>query len=286
VTSGKVVTTVGFERRFNPSLKFKSEERFVSYMDDDQPVKPANILNIVATNQGKRPLTKYYPEAVPLSVDKVEEYLGQGHIVVDGRSSADFGAGHIPGAINVQLSGGEFEQRVGWMIPDNASIILVTGKDAEAQTAIYKMAFIALDSQVTGFLEGGVRAWREAGHSLVTVPQIDVQTLNHQLNSNGLKVLDVRDSEEWDEGHIEQAYQMPYTSLVQQLDIPPQLDKLPFGKDQSIAVTCATGKRSSTAISAMLREGYTNLYNVAGGMEAWKSAGFKMLDGEGNVCKI
>jgi rhodanese-related sulfurtransferase len=36
----------------------------------------------------------------------------------------------------------------------------------------------------------------------------------------------------------------------------------------------------------MLREGYTNLYNVAGGMEAWKSAGFKMLDGEGNVCKI
>ncbi len=255
-------------------------------MDDDQPVKPANILNIVATNQGKRPLTKYYPKAEPLSVKQAKEMMAEGAFVIDTRDSAEFGAGHIPGAINVQLSSGEFEQRVGWMTPDDARFILVTGKDAEAQTAIYKMAFIALESNVSGYLQGGMEAWMSTGEATVIVPQVDVHTLQQRLTQNGLQVLDVRDSEEWDEGHIEQAHFMPYTSLVSQLDIPAQIYKLPFDKEQSIAVTCATGKRSSTAISIMRREGYSKVYNVTGGMEAWKSAGFPMLDGEGNVCNI
>lgn len=286
MTSGKVVTTVGYERRFNPSLKFKSEQRFLAYMEDDQPVKPANILNIVATNQGKRPLTKYYPKAEPLSVEDVQRLIAEGHYVVDGRSAAKFGAGHIPGAVNIQLSSSEYEQRVGWMLPDNARIILVNDRDEEAQMAIYKMAFVALDTNLTGFLEGGMTAWMEAGQAMEIVPQMDVQTLHHRLQTNGLQVLDVRGKDEWDEGHIEQAFMMPYTSLVPQLTIPAQMDKLPFEKKQRIAVTCASGKRSSTAISIMRREGYTNLYNVTGGMTAWKSAGFPMLDGEGNLCKI
>jgi rhodanese-related sulfurtransferase len=80
---------------------------------------------------------------------------------------------------------------------------------------------------------------------------------------------------------------MRYTSMVRQLDIPAQIHKLPLTKDQEIAVTCATGKRSSTAISMMLREGYKNLYNVTGGMEAWENAGFDMIDHEGCVvCKV
>jgi hydroxyacylglutathione hydrolase len=212
--------------------------------------------------------------------------VGRGQIVVDAREAAVYGAGHIPGAVNVQLSSGEFEQRIGWMLPDDAGIILVTANDADAQRAIYKMAFIALDGNVTGFLQGGMEAWMDAGEATAVVPQIDVHTLRRRLNTNGLQVLDVRDSEEWDEGHIERAYLMPYTSLGPQLDIPGQMDQLPFDKGQSIAVTCASGKRSSTAISVMLREGYTDLYNVTGGMEAWKSAGFTMLDGEGNVCNI
>lgn len=254
-------------------------------MQDEQPVKPANILNIVATNQGKRPLTKQYPQAVALSAPQVQEYMAQGYIIIDTRSSAEFGSGYIPGAINVQLSSSEFEQRVGWMIPDDASVILVTDKDADAQTAIYKMAFIALDSNVTGYLRGGMTAWMKAGQLLAVVPQMDVHTLRQRLSGNGLQVIDVRDNEEWDEGHIEHAHFMPYTSMVPQLDIPAQLDKLPINKEQSIAVTCATGKRSSTAISIMRRAGYTNLYNVTGGMEAWQSAGFPMLDREGrDVC--
>lgn len=255
-------------------------------MQDDQPLKPANILNIVATNQGKRPLTLTTPVAKPLSPAQVQALMDGGHIVIDTRSSAAFGQGHIPGAINVQMSSSEFEQRVGWMTPDDCRYILVTDSSAEAQRCTYNMAFIALDTQVSGFLEGGMVAWVAAGNSVTSVPQIDVQTLHHRLSTNGLRVLDVRDSEEWDEGHIEGAHLMPYTRLVPQLTSPAQIDQLQLSHDQSIAVTCATGKRSSTAISILLRHGYRKLYNVTGGMEAWQKASFPMRDGEGNVCKI
>ncbi len=256
-------------------------------MQDDQPLKPANILNIVATNQGKRPLTPHIPKAKPLSSDQVKQLIAAGHLIVDARDTAVFGAGHIPGSFNVQLSSSEFEQRIGWITPDDAKIILVTENDADAQKAIYNMGFIALDSNVTGYLEGGITAWMDAGNSVQTVGQMDVHTLKHRLDVNGLQVLDVRDPEEWDEGHIEGAHFMKYTSMAQQLNIPPQIGNLPFSKEQSIAVTCATGKRSGTAISMMLREGYKNLYNVTGGMEAWENAGFDMIDHEGCViCKI
>lgn len=255
-------------------------------MQDDQPLKPANILNIVATNQGIRPLTKHIPKAAPLTPSQVAEMMEQGAVVVDGRSSADFGAGHIPGAINVQLSSSEFEQRVGWMTPDDAPLILLTNSSDDAQEAIYKMAFIALDTRVAGYLDGGIDAWMEAGNHVEAVPQMAVHTLRHKLSVNGLQLLDVRDTEEWDEGHFEKAHHLPYTRMVEQLTSPAMLGTLSLSKDQHVAVTCATGKRSSTAISIMKREGFKHLYNVTGGMEAWEAAGFPMIDAEGKVCNI
>jgi hydroxyacylglutathione hydrolase len=255
-------------------------------MQDDQPVKPANILNIVATNQGKRPLTPTTPKAKPLSPAKVVTLMKEGHVVVDARSSASYGAGHIPGAINVQMSSSEFEQRVGWVVEDETPIILVTDSEPDAQKCVYNMAFIAMDSFVAGFLDGGMEAWMDDGRAVQTVGQMDVHTLQHKLSVNGLQVLDVREEDEWDEGHIEGAHFMRYTNMVRQLDVPGRIHELPLAKDQEIAVTCATGKRSSTAISLMLREGYKKLFNVTGGMEAWENAGFKMLDAEGQVCNI
>lgn len=256
-------------------------------MQDEQPLKPANILNIVATNQGHLPLTMESPKVNGLSPDQIEKMISEGHVVVDARSSAAFGAGHIPGAFNVQLSSLEFEQRVGWVTPDDAPIILVTDNDTDAHFAAFQMAFIAMDTRVKGFLSGGMTEWMAAGKALNTVGQIDVHSMKHRLNVNGLQVLDVRETDEWDEGHIENAHHMVYTYMTNQLTMPAQLGNLNIPKDASIAVTCATGKRSSTAISMMLRDGYKNLYNVTGGMTAWEDAGFNMIDIEGcTICKV
>ena len=201
------------------------------------------------------------------------------------RSSAEYGAGHIPGSINIQMSSMEFEQRVGWILPDNSRIILVTNTAEQAHKCLYNMAFIAMSGFVDGFMDGGIKPWLAAGLPVETVSQLSVQQLHAQLDA-GMQVLDAREQDEWDEGHIAGAQGISYTRLVPQLDVPARIDELTFDKSQSVAVVCATGKRSSTAIGILRQHGYTQLYNVTGGMEAWKNAGLETVDGAGIVCKI
>lgn len=255
-------------------------------MRDDQPVKPANILNIVASNQGKFPVVaSNAPTAPSLTPAKVQELMDAGTYVVDTRSPAEYGAGHIPGSINIQMSSSEFEQRVGWILPDDSRIILVTETAAQAHTCMYNMAFIAMAGFVDGYLEDGIDQWLAAGLPTETISQLSVQRLEVRLGE-GIQLLDARDSDEWDEGHILGAVGMSYTSLVPQLDIPARIDELPFDKTQPVAVICATGKRSSTAIGVLRWHGYAKLYNVTGGMEAWQNAKHQMIDSEGQICKI
>jgi hydroxyacylglutathione hydrolase len=255
-------------------------------MGDEQPIKPANILNIVATNQGRRDVTRSRPVARGLPPERVRELVAGGHYLVDTRSSAAYGRGHIPGSLNVHLSSAEFEQRVGWVVPDDSPIILLCERDEDAQRAIYNMAFIGLDSLVTGFVQGGLPAWAEAGLAVDSVPQMDVATLAERLAENGMRVLDVREQDEWDDGHIDGCVLMPYTHLAPQLGTPPRFGELGLAKDASIAVVCHSGNRSSTAIGLMRREGYTTLCNVTGGMRAWKHARLPMVDGAGRACGI
>jgi hydroxyacylglutathione hydrolase len=261
-------------------------------MQEDQPVMPANILNVVATNQGKLPLTPEGGRAArPLTVEEVVVQLQAGQVIVDTRSQGEFGAGHIPGALNMQLSSGEFEQRVGWVAPADAPIILVSRNEADAQFANYKMAFIALDGRIAGFLEGGMDAWRQAGLAVAALPQLDVHTLHERLATSGIKVLDVRERDEWAEGHVEGAVQMSFKEMRE------HLGDLPFSPQDELAIICASGKRSSTAAAVLLRAGFGHgdqeqggpggrLYNVAGGMVAWKKSGYRMLDADGNACSI
>ncbi|MCP4426332.1 MAG: hypothetical protein GY803_17715 [Chloroflexi bacterium] len=249
-------------------------------MQDEQPVKPSNILNIVATNQGRRPLTMTAPVAKRMTPEQVCMHIKAGNIVVDARSSGEFCMGHIPGAYNVQMDSQEFEQRVGWVTPLDVPIVLVANSDAEAQQAIFDMAFIALDSRVTGYLDGGMDAWMKDGRAMQNAGHVDVHSLRNCLKDKEIQILDVRDQEEWDEGHIKDAKHMVYT------DIPTQAANLDLDPKSPIAVICATGKRSSTVVSILIQEGFRDLYNVTGGIEAWINAKFPVVDQFGNVCKF
>ncbi|MFQ5743817.1 MAG: rhodanese-like domain-containing protein, partial [Acidobacteriota bacterium] len=173
-------------------------------MNRDQPSRPANVANIVAINQGKLPLTMDAPRAAPLAVDEVSDLLAQDHLVVDTRSAAAFGSGHIPASYNIQLSSAEFEQRIGWITPLDAPLILVLAQDAEADSAMQALAFVGLDQRVTGYLAGGIGEWIDAGRPQATVPQISVHELHRHLqNGSVMQVLDVREPSEWQRGHIE-----------------------------------------------------------------------------------
>ena len=245
-------------------------------MNKDQPVRPANIVNIVAINQGKNPLTMDEPQAMSLSAAEISERIGQGHIVIDSRSGPAFGSGHIPGAYNIQLSSAEFEQRVGWVTPLDTPMILVLDDDADSLRAMHALAFLGLDQRVKGFLAGGMKTWINNGLPLKTVQQLSVQQLSdHLQNDPNMQVLDVREASEWNAGHIDGAHYMNYKFL------PEQVGELVVTANDHLSVVCAQGLRSSTACSILVQNGFKNIYNITGGMNAWAAAGLPMIDAEG-----
>jgi hydroxyacylglutathione hydrolase len=246
-------------------------------MNADQPVRPANIANIVAINQGLRPLTLDEPEPAPLAPAAVAALESEGAMVLDTRPSAVFGAAHIPGALNIQLTTPEFEQRVGWVTPLDVPLVLVAAEEALARRAMHLLAFVGLDARVRGHLAGGMDAWSADGRPTATVPQLAVEDLQRRLagGNGGLRVLDVREAVEWNAGHIEGAHLQSYRLL------PQRVADLPFDRDTPLAVVCHSGARSSTAASVLRRHGFANVANVTGGMVAWRKAGLPMVDSEG-----
>lgn len=245
-------------------------------MNADQPVRPANIVNIVAINQGVRPLTMGEPEAAALGPDDVERFQKAGALVIDTRSSAAFGAAHVPGALNIQLTAPEFEQRVGWITPLDVPLVLVVAEDDFARRAMHALAFLGLDARVKGFLAGGLDAWTSSGRPTASVPQISAEELRQQLASGDApRVLDVRERSEWNAAHIDGAHLQSVRLL------PQRLAGLPFSRSTPIAVICHSGARSSIAASLLRHHGFSNVLNVTGGMAEWRDRGFPVVDAAG-----
>jgi phage shock protein E len=80
-------------------------------------------------------------------------------------------------------------------------------------------------------------------------------------------IIDVRDSEEWDEGHIPDALHLSRGTL--ELDIE---EKVP-DPNAVIICHCGGGGRSALAAESLKKMGYKNVRSIAGGLKAWKAAG-------------
>src|SRR5947199_5382758 len=187
-----------------------------------------------------------------------------GGLVVDTRSPTQFGGGHIPGALQVYLRGSAFATRVGFVVSPQSRLLLVVKDERDLHDAVAQLAVVGFD-QVVGYLDGGMSAWQEASLPVQQLGQMAVERL-HSLRHE-LSILDVRDQGEWEEGHIKGATHIPYYFVEQHIQ---ELDN-----SRPLAVLCASGQRSSLACSILQRHGFTGLFNVEGGMEAWKKEGFE-----------
>jgi hydroxyacylglutathione hydrolase len=177
-----------------------------------------------------------------------------------------YGAAHVPGAINIGLSG-QFASWAGTLLPLETPIVL-DGEDPERlEEARTRLARVGLET-VPGYLDGGVEAWQRAGLPLAKTEQIDVAELQERLAEDpSLQLLDVRRPPEYQSGHIEGAVSLPLSDLAKRAS---SLDP-----SRPIAVICASGFRSSTATSLLERLGFPRATNVVGGMNAWLAAGYQ-----------
>ena len=233
------------------------------------------MLNIVAINQGAKPLTMEAPRPSMLDARAARAALDRGAVALDTRSPEAFGAGHVPAALHVPASSSEFEQRAGWMLPAEGEVLLIAEDEKAAREAAFKLAFVGLDGRAPAYVT--MEEWRAGGLAEATLPQLSVTELRGRRESEGVRVLDVREPSEWRQGHLEGALLMSYKQL------PARLTELGLSPADPVAVICATGMRSSTASSVLLRAGFREVFNVAGGMTAWKQAGFPLADPSGRA---
>ena len=266
--SSKTGSTIGFERRFNPALQARDEEEFVRSLLADLLPTPPNFKAIIERNRSVAVLTRPAPQALPPR--GVRELIDEGAVVLDLRTSAEYGEGHVPGAVNVSIESPQFVERCGWFIPQDAVIVLVAASPTDPGRAVTGLSRVGLDG-VTGYLQRGMTDWRGEGLPTEQVAQISVHDLaTWREEQPDLVVVDVREPFEWDEGHIAGALHLPMREAVTRRGEVPA--------DRPKAVLCAGGLRSSTVISALKRSGARGpWYNVSGGMTAWLKAGYAVV---------
>lgn len=85
-------------------------------------------------------------------------------------------------------------------------------------------------------------------------------------SSSNVLVIDVRTPEEYVQGHLKGAINIPLS------DLPPRIEALE--QNRPILVYCQTGYRSAQASSILVKAGFTKVYNLEGGIIAWINSGY------------
>jgi len=104
------------------------------------------------------------------------------------------------------------------------------------------------------------------------VPEVSVEDVRQRLTRDGkATVLDVREKEEYREGHLQGAVSLPRGFLEMRVE-----ETVP-DKQTPIIAYCAGGTRSLIAARTLKEMGYTNVVSVSGGYTAWKNAGLPFV---------
>ena len=99
------------------------------------------------------------------------------------------------------------------------------------------------------------------------VTEISPQDAGVKLKSGEAVIVDVRDKDEWDEGHIPGATHMSRGTIELEIE-----EKVP-DTNAMIICHCGGGGRSALAADSLQKMGYKNVRSMAGGFKAWKAAG-------------
>ena len=243
-SAGGESSTIGEEKARNDALVEDDEDTFVERLVAGLTAYPSYYAHMGARNrEGGGPIDLSPPQ--PVDADELHKRIAAGDWVVDLRDKTAYAGGHIGGTVGIALSE-QFSTYLGWLIPWGTPLTLIGESPEQVADAQRQLVRIGID-RPDGAAAGDVAAL--AGEAeLRSYPSVAFAELKREKESGeGPSVLDVRRTDEWDDGHIPGAVNIPIHALIE------RLDEVPAGP---VWVHCASGYRASIAASLLDRAGH------------------------------
>ena len=261
------LSTLGLERIQNPILQKIEKEEFVKYKVEEQLEFQPYFKKMEQYNLQGPPILQKLPTPEFLSPEKFKEEVEKGAVVIDTRMPYSFGGVHIKDTYSIWLGG--VPSFAGLVLPYDKPILLVLEETEQLETAVRYLIRLGYNN-TAGILNSGIAAWYIKALPIDNFNLISVHDLKSKLDKGEkIVILDVRDKKKWDKGHINGAKHIYVGHLKDKLDEVP--------KDWPVIVYCGTARSASLAASILKKNGYGKVYNVLGGMTAWKNAGYDVV---------
>jgi glyoxylase-like metal-dependent hydrolase (beta-lactamase superfamily II)/rhodanese-related sulfurtransferase len=241
--SSKASTTIGFEKRFNHALQGELAD-FLAGALAAPPPRPPNMDRIVELNRG--PFLAAQPRlarAVRVPSDA---------LVLDVRPTAEFAAGHRPGAVGIPIGGSNFATRSAFVLPERP-VVIHASDETEALRAARSLAAVAIFD---------LAGWEEGGGDERLRP-VSLDELEQLLADDAVELLDVREADERDEGHIPGSRHLPYRTARAAAEAG-LLDGRP------VVTICESGPRAAIAASVLQAAGIDARPVLDGGTATWR----------------
>jgi glyoxylase-like metal-dependent hydrolase (beta-lactamase superfamily II)/rhodanese-related sulfurtransferase len=252
-------STIGDEKKNNYALQPQTKEAFIKAVTEGLAEAPRYFsINALINKEGYESLDKIKDKALtPLSVADFKSKISDDITLLDTRNANIFVDGFVPGSIFIGLEG-RFAEWAGSILSFSKPILLVTEQGKEEETVI-RLARVGF-SNFEGYLNGGFEAWAKAGEPIDIVINIEADEFAMDIpHDKNLLAVDVRKENEYAEGHVKGAVNIPLNDLTDSAMIAGLDD------DQNLYMYCGGGYRSVIATSLIKKQGIHNLRNVLGG---------------------
>jgi glyoxylase-like metal-dependent hydrolase (beta-lactamase superfamily II)/rhodanese-related sulfurtransferase len=260
-TGARRTTTIGAEKAANPLLAVPDEDAFVKALLGGLGSYPSYFLRMREVNRaGPEVYGPEPPALAALGVEQVSRLLDGGAILVDVRPIERFAAGHVPGALSIELRPA-FATWLGWLADPDRQLVFVVDPDQD-RVDLARQALKVGYQHLAGELAGGVPAWEEAGYPTRQVRLLPVTELAGPF-------LDVRQAAEFEAGHL------PGARHVELGAIPLEIAELDDGG--SVTVMCGHRERAMTGASLLARTGRGDVAVAVGGPDDWAAANDRPL---------
>ncbi len=230
-------TVLGYEKIANWAFQCKTEDEFVEKILEGQPEPPYYFAQMKKLNKiGPAVLPTALPPKV--SSDQMKILQEQKAMVVDLRGVEEFAQSHPTSALFLP-NGKDLTNWAGWMLSYDEPHYLIVANEDGAQQALSALRSIGLDNTAGLFYSQDLEG---SGLQMVSSKRTGPEV----LGSSRDRVVDVRGTNEWNEGHVEGARHLFLGYLHNRLDEVP---KNPI-------LYCGSGLRSLIASSFLEKEGF------------------------------